>query len=155
MAISFFLQITGLDVIGFTPFINHFLLELPNSRTQEYEGNIDPFQSPFRNVNPSLTFLLADLIGVRLMSRACYDPAEMVQYVTFPSWSMDQSSTHITHLQINRMFKRLEAATGSNRVDFLATHPSTGQRIKVRQLNSMKVSKESLLTHSFSFVIAT
>ncbi|EKM77197.1 hypothetical protein AGABI1DRAFT_122219 [Agaricus bisporus var. burnettii JB137-S8] len=86
MAISFFLQITGLDVIGFTPFINHFLLELPNSRTQEYE---------------------ADLIGVRLMSRACYDPAEMVQ-----------------------MFKRLEAATGSNRVDFLATHPSTGQRIK-------------------------
>jgi hypothetical protein len=43
MALAFALQTIGLDTFGLSPFINHFLLELPNSRTQEYEGNTNLF----------------------------------------------------------------------------------------------------------------
>ncbi|KAF9444437.1 hypothetical protein P691DRAFT_677598 [Macrolepiota fuliginosa MF-IS2] len=67
-----------------------YLLELPNTRTQEYE---------------------ADLIGLRLMSRACYDPVAAPQ-----------------------MFERLgrvEAKLGSRAGnDFFYTHPSSEHRTK-------------------------
>jgi len=49
-------------------------LQLPNSQTQEHEGRacyniIFPV-----HLNPFFIFLTADLIGLRLMSRACYNP---------------------------------------------------------------------------------
>ncbi|KAG6824386.1 hypothetical protein H0H93_002090, partial [Arthromyces matolae] len=46
--------------MGLTSFMHNLLVELPNSRTQEYE---------------------ADKIGLRLMSKACYDPKAAVEYV--------------------------------------------------------------------------
>ncbi|KXN83762.1 Mitochondrial metalloendopeptidase OMA1 [Leucoagaricus sp. SymC.cos] len=66
-----------------------YLLELPNSRTQELE---------------------ADLIGLRLLSRACYDPKAVPE-----------------------MFERLgsiEAKMGPRRADFFETHPSSERRVQ-------------------------
>ncbi|KAF8970905.1 peptidase family M48-domain-containing protein [Flammula alnicola] len=77
--------------MSLTNFFQTLLLDLPNSRTQERE---------------------ADLIGLRLMSRACYDP---------------QASP--------KMFARLgqlesKIATKSN-LDFFQTHPSSESRVKM------------------------
>lgn len=62
-----------------------YLLELPNSRTQEIE---------------------ADLIGLRLMSRACYDPRAAPE-----------------------MFERL-SKLDDEKITFFATHPSSENRVK-------------------------
>ncbi|KAF8885540.1 peptidase family M48-domain-containing protein [Gymnopilus junonius] len=80
----------GFDV-GITDFAQKYLLELPNSRKQELE---------------------ADLIGLRLMSRACYNPEASPQ-----------------------MFARLgklESKFGKN-LDFFQTHPSSDSRVKLLQ----------------------
>ncbi|EDR14669.1 uncharacterized protein LACBIDRAFT_305531 [Laccaria bicolor S238N-H82] len=84
----FLLQITGLDY-GLFSLFQTFLMELPNSRTQERE---------------------ADMIGLRLMSRACYDPAAS------PS-------------MFNRLGK-IEAKISKLNLDFLNTHPSSASRVK-------------------------
>ncbi|KJA20647.1 hypothetical protein HYPSUDRAFT_216871 [Hypholoma sublateritium FD-334 SS-4] len=84
---SLFLSfVLGIDM-GITDVINTFLRELPNSRTQERE---------------------ADLIGMRLMSRACYDPAAAP-----------------------RMFERMGKQMGNSRFAFLQTHPSSDSRVKL------------------------
>jgi hypothetical protein len=64
------------------------------------------------------------------MARACYDPAESVQCVAVQPCHISSLDSH--HSPFDRMFKRLEGATGSSSIAFLETHPSTGQRIKVR-----------------------
>ncbi|KAG6853501.1 hypothetical protein C0991_003775 [Blastosporella zonata] len=73
----------GLDV-GFTQVVQHFLLELPNSRTQELE---------------------ADKIGLKLMSKACFDPQGAID-----------------------MFERMTRLQGSSKIDFFNTHPSGTKR---------------------------
>ncbi|PPQ95429.1 hypothetical protein CVT26_008450 [Gymnopilus dilepis] len=81
------LALLGLD-LGLTSFAQQILMELPNSRKQELE---------------------ADLIGLRLMSRACYNP------VAAP-------------LMFSRLGKlESKAAKG---LDFLQTHPSSDSRVK-------------------------
>ncbi|KAF8152548.1 peptidase family M48-domain-containing protein [Crassisporium funariophilum] len=83
------LQALGLD-LGVSQIVQKLLMELPNSRTQELE---------------------ADLIGLRLMSRACYNPEAAPQMFA-------------------RM-GRLEAkAESSVNLDFLQTHPSSANRVK-------------------------
>jgi len=82
------LQAFGLDY-GLSNMLNKFLLELPNSRTQELE---------------------ADLIGLRLMSRACYDPAA-------------------APLMFQRL-GRIEAKISGANLDFFHTHPSSERRVK-------------------------
>ncbi|KAJ3566741.1 hypothetical protein NP233_g6814 [Leucocoprinus birnbaumii] len=83
-ALLLVLQAFGLDYL-FTRPLHTFLLELPNSRTQELE---------------------ADLIGLRLMARACYNPRAAPE-----------------------MFERL-AKLGDRKVDFFDTHPSSERRVR-------------------------
>ncbi|KAH6879680.1 peptidase M48 family protein [Coprinopsis sp. MPI-PUGE-AT-0042] len=90
--------VLGLQLLGIDYFVSQgistYLLDLPNSRTQERE---------------------ADLIGLRLMSRACYDPGAA------PA-----------------MFERLgkvEAAASAQGFEFTRTHPRSEKRAKILQHN--------------------
>ncbi|KAF8657090.1 hypothetical protein AX16_002277 [Volvariella volvacea WC 439] len=83
------LQILGLDW-GISNLAQKFLLELPNSRTQERE---------------------ADVIGLKLMSNACYDPKaapEMFQ-------------------RLGQVEKQISGRAG---MDFFRTHPTSENRVK-------------------------
>ncbi|KAF9524511.1 peptidase family M48-domain-containing protein [Crepidotus variabilis] len=90
LGITAILAILGLD-IGISNLITTYTLELPNSRTQERE---------------------ADLIGLRLMSRACYDPAAAPQMFA-------------------RLAKVEQKFAASINMDFLRTHPSSESRVKL------------------------
>ncbi|CAA7264597.1 unnamed protein product [Cyclocybe aegerita] len=89
MSLTFLLQALGLDM-GLSDIFSKYAFDLPNSRKQETE---------------------ADLIGLRLMSRACYDPAAS------PA-----------------MFERLgriESKIAQHlKYDFFRTHPTSESRIK-------------------------
>ncbi len=88
-ALSLLFESLGLD-IGVTRLLITFILQLPNSRKSESE---------------------ADFIGLRLMSRACFDPVESTKM-----WErMSQS----------------EGIGGLGAVSFLSTHPANAKRIKV------------------------
>ncbi|KDR71865.1 hypothetical protein GALMADRAFT_74786 [Galerina marginata CBS 339.88] len=87
------LSVLGVD-LGLSNFFQKILLELPNSRTQERE---------------------ADLIGLRLMSRACYNPEASPQMFS--------------------RLGRLEAKMGKSSVDFFQTHPSSESRVKFLEEN--------------------
>jgi hypothetical protein len=71
--IGLLLNMLGLD-FDLARLITTYLMELPNSRKQEMEGGCS---------HPSLTDVLrltyreADEIGLRLLSKACYDPRAM------------------------------------------------------------------------------
>ncbi|KAI0665490.1 peptidase family M48-domain-containing protein [Trametes maxima] len=80
-----------LDVLGipFSGFLARVLYDLPNSRKQEFE---------------------ADKIGLRLSSRACFDPEAIPEMFS--------------------RLGRLEQATSGKHVDFLATHPASEKRSK-------------------------
>ncbi|KAI0076651.1 hypothetical protein K474DRAFT_1597625 [Panus rudis PR-1116 ss-1] len=86
------LAVIGID-FGISNFISRLLIDLPNSRTQEYE---------------------ADVIGLKLMSKACFDPRAA------PT-----------------MFQRLsqveKAQGGGWNVDFIHTHPSSDKRVQKLQ----------------------
>ncbi|KIK68794.1 hypothetical protein GYMLUDRAFT_153513 [Collybiopsis luxurians FD-317 M1] len=85
IALGLFLALLGID-FGISALINKILLELPNSRTQERE---------------------ADLIGLRLMSKACYNPAAAPE-----------------------MFARLGQLEAKFRSpEFFNTHPSSQSRV--------------------------
>ncbi|KAJ3755129.1 peptidase family M48-domain-containing protein [Lentinula raphanica] len=91
IALSLFLSILGLD-LGLSTILNKLLLELPNSRLQERE---------------------ADLIGLRLMSKACYDPR--ASPAMFARLGQLESS----------------ASRGGLRApEFFNTHPSSESRVK-------------------------
>ncbi|KAF9782487.1 hypothetical protein BJ322DRAFT_1111347 [Thelephora terrestris] len=90
IAFATLLEVLGLDV-GVARFLTTYLLELPNSRTQELE---------------------ADVIGLRLSAKACYNPEAAPE-------------------MFNRMGK-LEQAQGARlNVDFLYTHPTSESRVKM------------------------
>ncbi|KAI9059474.1 hypothetical protein FKP32DRAFT_1668676 [Trametes sanguinea] len=82
---------TLLEFIGipFSGVFTRLLYDLPNSRTQELE---------------------ADKIGLRLSSRACFDP-EVVP-------------------EMFARLARLEKTAGGGHIDFLATHPASEKRAK-------------------------
>jgi predicted Zn-dependent protease len=89
IGLFFILSTLGLDM-HFTSVLQKYLMDLPNSRTQERE---------------------ADLIGLRLMSRACYNPEAAPE-----------------------MFSRLgqlESKMGKSGPDFFQTHPSSESRVKL------------------------
>ncbi|ORY22491.1 peptidase family M48-domain-containing protein [Naematelia encephala] len=86
------LESLGLDV-GFSRALLTLLLQLPNSRTSESE---------------------ADYIGLRLMSRACYNPEESTRM-----WQ--------------RMSESEKGRSVAGSVDFLSTHPANAKRIKQLQ----------------------
>ncbi|KAL0581801.1 metalloendopeptidase [Marasmius crinis-equi] len=90
IAIAFMIVLaaSGLD-LGISHILHSLLLDLPNSRTQELE---------------------ADAIGLRLMSKACYDPKFAPE-----------------------MFSRLaqlEASSGMRVPKFISTHPTSESRVK-------------------------
>ncbi|ESK88758.1 peptidase m48 family protein [Moniliophthora roreri MCA 2997] len=89
VAIAFMILLTasGLDM-GISSFLHSLLVDLPNSRTQERE---------------------ADIIGLRLMSKACYDPKGAPE-----------------------MFSRLgELESKMSRLpEFMTTHPLSTSRVK-------------------------
>ncbi|PIL32539.1 hypothetical protein GSI_05242 [Ganoderma sinense ZZ0214-1] len=78
-----------LDFIGipFSDAITRLMYDLPNSRTQEYE---------------------ADKIGIRLSSRACFDPEAVPEVFT--------------------RLGKLEQSMGGRHIDFLTTHPASDKR---------------------------
>ncbi|KAJ8488027.1 hypothetical protein ONZ51_g3798 [Trametes cubensis] len=89
MKVFLFLS-TLLDIVGipFSTILTRILYDLPNSRAQEFEGT--------------------DKIGLRLSSRACFDPEAVPE-----------------------MFKRLgqlERAMSGRHIDFLTTHPASEKR---------------------------
>ncbi|KAI0331583.1 hypothetical protein GY45DRAFT_1300811 [Cubamyces sp. BRFM 1775] len=91
MKVFLFLS-TLLDIVGipFSAILTRLLYDLPNSRAQEFE---------------------ADKIGLRLSSRACFDPEAVPE-----------------------MFKRLgqlERAKAGRHIDFMATHPASEKRSEV------------------------
>jgi Zn-dependent protease with chaperone function len=69
IAFATLLEVLGLDV-GVAKFLTTYLLELPNSRTQELEGS----QVDRLLVYKFLIPCLADVIGLRLSAKACYNP---------------------------------------------------------------------------------
>ncbi|WWC68580.1 uncharacterized protein I206_102510 [Kwoniella pini CBS 10737] len=85
--LGFILESLGLDV-GITRLLLTFLLQLPNSRKNESE---------------------ADFIGLRLMSKACFDPHEST-----------------------KMWQRMSESEQGRGLptDFLSTHPANEKRIK-------------------------
>ncbi|WVO18688.1 hypothetical protein L204_106408 [Cryptococcus depauperatus] len=85
--LGFLLESLGLDV-GITRLLLTFMLQLPNSRKNESE---------------------ADFIGLRLMSRACFNPSEST-----------------------KMWERMSASEKGRGLptDFLSTHPANDKRIK-------------------------
>ncbi|KAK1229021.1 metalloendopeptidase [Marasmius sp. AFHP31] len=88
IAIAFMvvLAASGLD-LGISSILHSLLLDLPNSRTQERE---------------------ADIIGLRLMSKACYDPKAAPE-----------------------MFSRLGQLEAGRRIpQFMTTHPTSESRVK-------------------------
>ncbi|KAL0063488.1 metalloendopeptidase [Marasmius tenuissimus] len=88
IAIAFMvvLAASGLD-LGISSILHSLLLDLPNSRTQERE---------------------ADIIGLRLMSKACYDPKAAPE-----------------------MFSRLgQLEAGRRMPQFMTTHPTSESRVK-------------------------
>ncbi|OSC97006.1 hypothetical protein PYCCODRAFT_1208541 [Trametes coccinea BRFM310] len=80
-----------LELIGvpFSGSLTQLLYDLPNSRTQELE---------------------ADKIGLRLSSRACFDPEAVPEMFI--------------------RLGRLEQAAGGRHIDFLTTHPASEKRAK-------------------------
>ncbi|CDZ98887.1 peptidase family m48 [Phaffia rhodozyma] len=87
------LESLGLD-IGVSRLLLTFLLSLPNSRTAESE---------------------ADFVGLRLMSKACYDPTESPKM-----WErMSEMETG-----------NKSSFGGAANIDFMSTHPANGKRIK-------------------------
>lgn len=56
--------------LGISNMVQTLLFELPNSRTQELEGNL----VDWIHMLSLFTLILADRIGLSLMSRACFDP---------------------------------------------------------------------------------
>ncbi|KAL7413517.1 peptidase family M48-domain-containing protein [Mrakia frigida] len=91
--LGFVLEAVGLDV-GLSRLLLTFLLSLPNSRKAESE---------------------ADFIGLRLMSKACFDPRESPKMWT----RMSASETSNT-----------SSWSGVANLDFMSTHPANGKRIK-------------------------
>ncbi|KAE9404927.1 hypothetical protein BT96DRAFT_812719 [Gymnopus androsaceus JB14] len=109
MALGLFLALFGVD-FGISAIINKMLLELPNSRLQERE---------------------ADLIGLRLMSKACYDPkaspemfARLGQLETKASRGMGMRAPEFfnTHPSSESRVRDLEARLGEG-YDILAANP--------------------------------
>lgn len=75
LAIGFLLEASGFDM-GLARLATSLLLELPNSRKQELEGKFIPsasWEHCYRHESDTY-FNLADLIGLRLSAKACYDP---------------------------------------------------------------------------------
>jgi len=92
LAFATLLEVLGLD-IGVARLLTTFLLDLPNSRKQELE---------------------ADVIGLKLSAKACYNPEAAPAMFT-------------------RM-GQLEKAQGNRlNVDFLYTHPTSENRVKMLQ----------------------
>ncbi|KAI0808233.1 peptidase family M48-domain-containing protein [Fomes fomentarius] len=83
---------TLIDLLGLPigTLVTRFLYQLPNSRKQEFE---------------------ADIIGLRLSSRACFDPAAVPE-------------------MFDRL-GRLEQAQRGRHIDFLTTHPASEKRSQV------------------------
>jgi hypothetical protein len=69
IAFATLLEVLGLDN-GIARLLTTFLLELPNSRKQELEGSQVSQVVAWK----SLTTCSADVIGLRLSAKACYDP---------------------------------------------------------------------------------
>lgn len=88
LVLASLLDILGLDM-GITRILTTLLYELPNSRTQEFE---------------------ADSIGLKLMSKACFDP-------------------RASPAMFSRLSK-LQKSNGVSVASFLSTHPSGEQRIE-------------------------
>ena len=117
--LAFLLQTLGLDHIVSNA-LTTFVLELPNSRTQEREGTFTSrHQITLTEVYP------ADLIGLRLMSRACYNPSAAPAYVS-------RSLVRIpSNPSFARMFERLGRLEKSRRsFEFAQTHPSSESRVQ-------------------------
>ena len=124
LAFATLLEVLGLDV-GIARLLTTFLLDLPNSRKQELEGAL-VYQCITSNVDRSC---LADVIGLRLSAKACYDPDAAPVSVFF-----SVETFQLPHC-LCRMFTRmgqLEKAQGKRlNVDFLYTHPTSENRVKV------------------------
>ncbi|KAJ3987837.1 peptidase M48 family protein [Lentinula detonsa] len=90
-ALGLFLSIFGVS-FGFSATLNTLLLELPNSRLQESE---------------------ADLIGLRLMSKACYDPGASPAMFARLAQLESQASRG-----------------GFGAPEFLRTHPTSESRVR-------------------------
>ncbi|KAF8321362.1 hypothetical protein DL93DRAFT_2093982 [Clavulina sp. PMI_390] len=111
-ALMILLDILGLDFgTGINRLGLSLLLTLPNSRTQESE---------------------ADAIGLRLMSKACFDPREAAQM-----WVRMEHAEHEEDKEssggIGAWFCALILGGSVGNVDFLSTHPASGKRIKAME----------------------
>ena len=71
-------MVLGLD-IGISNALPKYLLQLPNSRAQELEGDVIP---TLQNAGTNIYCFLADAIGLRLAAKACYNPGAAIEYVS-------------------------------------------------------------------------
>ncbi|CCM00306.1 uncharacterized protein FIBRA_02336 [Fibroporia radiculosa] len=95
LALATLLEIAGLD-FGFARLLTSLLYDLPNSRTQELEGK--------------LATVHADHVGLKLASRACFDPRAAPEMFT--------------------RLGKLEQSKGGIQIGFISTHPPSRQRVQ-------------------------
>ncbi|KAF7791990.1 hypothetical protein EIP86_003017 [Pleurotus ostreatoroseus] len=94
LAVISLLALMGLD-FGLSNLVSTLLLELPNGRKKELE---------------------ADQIGLRLMSKACYDPRASPE--------------------VFARLAQLEQKMGGGGMEFLETHPSSKRRVEAYQIQA-------------------
>lgn len=106
------------------------LMQLPNSRASETEADreLQFLQSLHISIAPDITLSVPLEVGLKLASRACYDPEEAVH-----------------------MWERMQQSEGGSGIDFLSTHPANERRIKAIRKWLPEVRKGSVSAPSADF----
>lgn len=143
IAFAWLAEIVGLPN-GFGNILTTLLIELPHSRSQEYEGlYLFLLDRQERHQQSVLPAPLADKIGLKLSAKACFDPTAA------PSCgSRLRFCSAVLTLALHRMFTRLgalEKSSGGLNVSFLNTHPASDERVKVCTSHQGLVMYHSLI----------
>jgi hypothetical protein len=126
VSLGYLLEAIGLEV-GISKLIVNLLYKLPVSREAELEGApcLDAYNRTVYDARVGGPHLPADHIGLKIASKACYDPISTIELAPFPRLVVPLIiASRRLQISLARASKRLP-------VDFLDTHPLGTKRIKV------------------------